>query len=150
VKEEEDKPAPASTPETAVPEAAVPQAEPTDVQRFRISLPDHPAQAEIKAVTPKGSSASGQPVDLHVPLHGHLALATRRASLGIEPIGEVRDRLVEALPNGGEMPLVVGDQRRVALCGKAVGKGECAGGQGGHGRQLQSENRHLRTKILPS
>ena len=49
---------------------------------------------------------------------------------GVETVGQVGDRLLEALRDGGEVLLVAGDQRRVGLVGEAVGKVEYARGQG--------------------
>jgi hypothetical protein len=68
-------------------------------------------------------------VDLHVPVQRLLADAARRLAFGVEAVGQVGDRLLEALRDGREVLLVDGDQRRVGLGGKAVGKVERAGSQ---------------------
>ena len=61
-----------------------------------------------------------------------LAGAAGRPALGVEAVGQVGDRLLEALRDGREVLLVGGDQRRVGLGGEVVGKVERAGGQGVH------------------
>jgi hypothetical protein len=72
-------------------------------------------------------------VDLQVPVQSRLARAAGRLALGIEAVGQVGDRLLEALRDDREVLLVGGDQRRVGLGGEVVGKVERAGGQGFHG-----------------
>jgi hypothetical protein len=69
-------------------------------------------------------------VDLDVPVHCRLAFAAGRLELGIEAVGQVGDRLLEALRDGREVLLVAGDQGRVGLGGEMVAKVECAGSQG--------------------
>jgi hypothetical protein len=61
-------------------------------------------------------------MDLHIPVHGRLPPAARRLALGLEAVGQVGDRLLEALCYGREVLLVGGDQRRVGLGGQVVGK----------------------------
>jgi len=61
-------------------------------------------------------------VNLHVPVQRFLADAARRLALGIEAVGQVCDRLLEALRDGREMLLVAGDQRRVGLGTESVRK----------------------------
>jgi hypothetical protein len=68
-------------------------------------------------------------VDLHVPVHRRLADTAGRPALGIEAVGQVGDRLLQALRDGHEVLLVVGDQRRVGLGGETVGKVERTGSQ---------------------
>ena len=58
--------------------------------------------------------------------------AAGRLALGVEAVGQVGDRLLEALRDGREVLLVAGDQRRVGLGGEVVGKVERAGRQGIH------------------
>jgi hypothetical protein len=60
-------------------------------------------------------------VDLQVPVHRLLAGATRCPALGIEAVGQLGDRLLEAVRDGREVLLVAGDQRRVGLRGEVVG-----------------------------
>jgi len=72
-------------------------------------------------------------VDLHVPVQRLLADAAGRLALGIEAIGQVGDRLLEALRDGREVPLVAGDQRRVGLGGQSAGKIKRTSGQRIHG-----------------
>src|SRR5690242_8807843 len=50
-----------------------------------------------------------------------------------QTVGQVGDRVLEALCDGREVLLVGGDQRRVGLCGEVVGEVESAGGQEVHG-----------------
>jgi hypothetical protein len=68
-------------------------------------------------------------VDLHVPVHRPLPYAAGCPALGIEAVGQVGDRLLEALRDGREVLLVAGDQRRIGLGGEAVGKVKRAGSQ---------------------
>jgi hypothetical protein len=70
-------------------------------------------------------------VDLQVPVHRRLPDTAGRLALGTEAVGQVGDRLLEALRDGREVPLVAGDQPRVGLGGEVVGKVECTGDQEG-------------------
>lgn len=71
-------------------------------------------------------------MDLDVPVHRLLAEAAGRPARGVEAVGQLGDRLLQALRDGREVLLVAGDQRRFGLGGEAVGKVERAGGQGVH------------------
>ena len=75
-------------------------------------------------------------MDLQVAVHRRLAGAAGRPALGVEAVGEVGERLLEALRDGREVPLVAGDQGRVGLGGEVVGKSE-RGGQRGQRDRLQ-------------
>ena len=108
------------------------EAEPPDVHRLGTVGADHPAQAQVQAETPQQPQPGAQPVDLLVALQALRARLGRRPALGVEPVGQVRDRLLEALREGREVLLVPGDQRRVGLGGEVVGKVERRGGQWGH------------------
>lgn len=90
------------------------------------------SEAQVQTEATQRAQASGQPVDLHVPVHRLLAYAARRLELGIEAVGQIGDRLLEALRDGREVLLIAGDQRRVGLEGEAVGKVKRPGGQGVH------------------
>jgi len=68
-------------------------------------------------------------VDLQVPVHRALADPAGRLALGIEAMGQVGDRLLEAVRDGREMLLVDADQRRVGLGGQVIGKVKRAGSQ---------------------
>src|SRR6202035_2066308 len=83
---------------------------------------DDVSEAQVQTEAAQGAQASGQPVDLHVPVHRLLAYAAGRLALGIEAVGQVGDRLPEALRDGREVLLVAGDQRRVGLRAEVVGK----------------------------
>jgi hypothetical protein len=72
-------------------------------------------------------------VDLEVAVEGLLVGTTRRLALGVEPLCEVADRVVEALGQGGEVLLVGLDQGGVGLRCQPVGQVERAVRQGGHG-----------------
>ena len=111
---------------------AVREAEPSDVHGLGIVCADHVSEAQVQTEATQGAQAGGQPVDLHVPVHRLLADAAGRLALGIEAVGQVGDRLLEALRDGREVLLVVGDQRRVGLGGEVVGKVKRAGSQGIH------------------
>ena len=111
---------------------AVREAKPSDVHGLGVVRADHVSQAQVQAEAAQDAQASGQPVDLHVPVHRLLADAAGRLALGIEAVGQVGDRLLEALRDGREVLLVAGDQRRVGLGGEAVGKVKRAGSQGVH------------------
>ena len=110
---------------------AVGEAEPSDVHGLGVVRADHVSEAQVQAEAAQGAQASGQPVDLQVPVHRLLADAAGRLARGVEAVGQVGDRLLEALRDGREVLLVAGDQARVGLGGEAVGKVERAG-QGGH------------------
>ena len=111
---------------------AVGEAKPSDVHRLGVVRADHAPEAQVQAEAAQGAQASGQPVDLQVPVQRLLADAAGRLALGIEAVGQVGDRLLEALRDGREVLLVAADQRRVGLGGEAVGKVKRAGGQGVH------------------
>jgi len=61
-------------------------------------------------------------VDLHVPVQRLLADAAWRFAFGVEAVGQVGDRLLKALRDGGEVLLVDGDQRRIGLGTETVGE----------------------------
>ena len=92
-------------------------------------LGDDAAQAEVEGEAAQRAQASGQAVDLVVAVHGLLAGAAGVLALGVEPVGQVGDRLLEALGDPGEVLLVGGDQRRVGLGGEVVGQVERLVGQ---------------------
>lgn len=79
-------------------------------------------------------------MDLRVPVHRLPTHAAGRPALGIEAVGQFGDRLLKALREGREVLLVTGDQCRVGLGGKVVGKVKHAGGQRVHviGSDLRS------------
>jgi len=68
----------------------------------------------------------------------HLLVAVQRlladagggAALELEPVGQLGDRALQAFRDGGELPLVLGDQGRVRLAGEPVRQVECTGNQG--------------------
>ena len=124
---------------------AVGEAEPPDVHGFGVVRPDHAPEAQVQAEATQDAQASGQPVDLHVPVHRLLAYATGRPALGIEAAGQVGDRLLKALRDGREVLLVAGDQRRVSLGGEAVGKVKRAGSQRVH--VISSDLRSLGSRL---
>ena len=109
--------------------ALVREAEPTDVHGLGAVRADHASEAQVQAEAAQDAQASGQPVDLHVPVHRRLADAAGRLALGIEAVGQVGDRLLQALRDGREVLLVVGDQRRVGLGSETVRKIKRAGSQ---------------------
>jgi hypothetical protein len=71
-------------------------------------------------------------VDLHVAIHRLLAHAAGRPARDIETVGQVGDRLLEALRDGREVLLVASDQRRVGLGGQVAGKVKRTDSQGCH------------------
>ena len=108
---------------------AIREAKSSDVHGLGAVCADHVSEAQVQAEATQGAKASGQPVDLHVPVHRLLAYAAGRLAFGIDAVGQVGDRLLQALRDGHEVLLVVGDQRRVGLGSEAVGKVERAGSQ---------------------
>ena len=116
---------------------AVGQAEPSDVQRLGVVVGDDAAEDQVEAVAPQGAQARGEPVDLEVPVQCLLADSAGRLAFGVETLGQVGDGLLEALRDGGEVLLVVGDQCRVGLGGEVVGKNERTRGQGGSRPRLR-------------
>ena len=107
--------------DAAADDPRVREPESSDVHGLGVVCADDASEAQVEAEAPQGAQASGQPVDLHVPIHRLLADAAGFPARGIEPVGQVGDRLLEALRDGREVLLVVGDQRRVGLEGEAVG-----------------------------
>jgi hypothetical protein len=112
---------------------AVREAESSDVHGLRVVRADHVSEAHVHTESTEARMASGQPVDLHVPVHRLPAGATGRLARGIEAVGQVGDRPLEALRDGHEVLLVAGDQRRVGVKEEVVGKDKHAGSQGVHG-----------------
>ena len=110
---------------------AVRKAESSDVHGLGVAgyrlRADDASKTQVQTEATQDAQASGQPVDLHVPVHRLLAYAAGRLELGVEAAGQVGDRLLEALRDGREVLLVAGDQRRVGLGGEAVGKVKRAG-----------------------
>ena len=118
---------------------AVAEAKPSDVHGLGVigaigaGRGDHVPEAQVQAEAAQGAQPGGQPVNLHVPVHHLLAdAASGRHAGGVKAVGQVGDRLLEALGDGREVLLVAGDQRRVGLGGEAVGKVEGAGRQRAH------------------
>jgi hypothetical protein len=97
-----------------------------------VARADDAPGAQVQAEAAQGAPASGQPVDLHVPVHRLLAYAAGRLALGIEAAAQAGDRLPEALRDGREVLLIAGDQRRAGLGAEAAGKVKRAGSQGVH------------------
>ncbi len=112
--------------------AAVGEPEPSDIDRLGAVRADNPAEAQVQAEAGQGAQPGSHPVDLHVPVHRRLADAAGRPELGLDAAGQVGDRLLEALRDGREVPLVAGDQRRVSLGGETIGQVESTGSQGVH------------------
>ena len=126
------------------------EAKPPDVHGLGAALADDAPEAQVQAEAAQGAQPGGQPVDLHVPVHRLLADAARRLPLGVQAAGQVGDRLLEALRDGGEVPVVVGDQRRVGLGAQVVGEGKRAGGRRVH--VISSDPRRPATapRVLPA
>ncbi len=118
---------------------AVGEAETSDVDGLGVVRADDASETQVQSEATQGAQATGQPVDLHVPVHRLPADAAGRLELGVEAFGQFGDRLLEALSDGREVLFVAGDQRRVGLGGEVVGKVERAGGQGVHRHRLPSE-----------
>lgn len=108
---------------------AVGEAQPSDVHGLAVVRADDVAEAQVETETAQGAQPAGQPVDLRVPLHRLPADTAGRLARGVETVGQLGDRLLEALRDGGEVLFVAGDQRRVGLGGESVGKVERTGGQ---------------------
>ena len=69
---------------------------------------------------------------LQISLQCLLAGAAGCTASGVEPTGQVGDRLLEALRDGREVLLVPADQCRVGLGGEVVGKVEGTAQHTGH------------------
>jgi hypothetical protein len=128
---------------------AVGEAEPADVHGLGAVRADHSAEAQVQTEAAQGPQSPGQPVDLQVPVEGLLADATGRSAFGIEAVGQVGDRLLEALRDGREVLFVVGDQRRGRLAAEVVGQVERAGGKGPHGINSVLRSATLERKLKP-
>ena len=123
---------------------AVGEAEPSDVHGLGVvraddTCPRHRSRPKRRRVRRRAVSRWIS----QVPVHRLLADAAGRLALGVEAVGQVGDRLLEALRDGREVLLVAGDQRRVGLGGEAVGKVERAGRQRVH--VISSDLRSLAT-----
>ncbi len=127
---------------------AVREAEPPDVHGIRAVCADHPSEAQVQAEPTQSAQPSGQPVDLHVPVHRLLADAAGSLALGLEAVGQGGDRLLEALRNGREVLFVGGDQRRVGLGAEVVGQVEGTGRQMVHVSRLPFRRFWPRPAIL--
>ena len=114
------------------PTRAVGKAKPPDVHGLGVACADHASQAQVQTETAQDAQPSGQPVNLHVPVHRLLAYAAGRLALGIQALGQVGDRLRQARSDGREVLLVTGDQSRVGLGVEAAGKVKRAGSQRVH------------------
>jgi hypothetical protein len=101
--------------------------------------------------SPERPQPGGQPVDLLVPFHRLLTRPAARPALGTEPVGQFRDRALEAFENRGEMGLVSGDENRVGLAAEVVGEVEHTGGQWVHvissGLEIARSLHRVRTGI---
>ena len=106
---------------------AVGEPEAPDVHRIGAVGAHDAAQAEVQAEAAQGAQASGQPVDLQVPVQRLLPDATGGPALGVEPLGDLGDRLLQALGEVREVLLVGRDERRGGLGGELVGKVERRG-----------------------
>jgi hypothetical protein len=73
------------------------QAGASDVHGLGVVGGDDASQAQVQAEPPQGPEPRGQPVDLQVPVQRLLADAAGRLPCGIEPVGQVGDRPLEAL-----------------------------------------------------
>ena len=121
------------------PAGAVGEAEPSDVHGpLGVVRVDHVPEAEVEAEAAQGAQTGGDAVDLGVPVHRVPAGAAGCFALRVETVGQFGDRLPQALRDGGEVPLVAGDQLRVGLGGETVGKVERAGGGQGGGHVIDS------------
>src|SRR5262249_9560402 len=96
------------------------EAKSSDVHRLRVLCADDASQAQVQTEATQGAQASGQPVDLDIPVHCLLAYAAGCLAHGIEAVRQVGDRLLEALGDGHEVLLVVGDQRWIGLGDETV------------------------------
>ena len=117
---------------------AVGEAEPADVDGLGAVVADHPAEAQVEAEAAQGPQPGGQPVDLLVAVQRLLSSPPRCPALGVQTVGQVGDRLLEALRHRREVLLVRGDQRRVGLGGQVLGEVERAASSRGSRHQLQS------------
>ncbi|GHH18962.1 hypothetical protein GCM10018780_64010 [Streptomyces lanatus] len=84
-------------------------------------------EAQVEAEAAQGAQPGGEPVDLAVPVHRLPAQAPRRPARGGETVGQLGDRLLQAVGDGREVPLVAGDQSRFGFGGEAFGQVEHAG-----------------------
>lgn len=94
---------------------AVGEAESSDVHGLGAVRADDASEAQVQTEAAQGTQTTGQPVDLHVPVHRFPADAAGRQARGIETVGHFGDRLLKALGDGREVLLVAVDQRRGGL-----------------------------------
>ena len=109
-----------------LPPGDVGEPEPAHVHRLGVGLAHHAPQAQVETEAAKGAKPGAEPVHLEVAVHRLLPLAGRCSQLGVEPRREHGDRLLESRADGGEVPLVGRDERRIRLVGQAFGEVEGA------------------------
>jgi hypothetical protein len=103
------------------PPRAVGEAEPSDVGGLRAVRVDHAAEAKVQAVATQQAQASGQPVNLQVPVQRLPARAAGGLALGVEAFGQVGDLLLEAHRDCCQVLLIPSNQRRVGLGDQMLG-----------------------------
>ena len=82
----------------------------SDVHGLGVARVDDVSQAQVQAEAPQGAEATGQPADLDVALQRLLAQPARRPPRDLEAVGEFGDRMLQALRDGREVLLVLGDE----------------------------------------
>ena len=115
------------------PARAVGETEASDVRGLAVVGADHVSEAQVQAEATQGAQASGQPVDLQIAVHRLLADAAGRRTRDIESVGQVGDRLLEALRDGRE---VLARRRR-----SAPGRPWRPGGRRGRTRWSSGDSR---------
>ncbi|MCZ2859203.1 hypothetical protein [Blastococcus sp. VKM Ac-2987] len=101
---------------------AVGQPEPADVDGVRAVCGNDASEAEVQAEPAEGTEAGADPVDLQVAVQGCLAVPAGCPALGVEPGGELGDRLPEALGDGREVLLVGPIRARSASAARWSGR----------------------------
>jgi hypothetical protein len=115
------------------------EAESSDVHGLGVVRSDHAPQAQVEAEAAQQPQPRAEPVDLLVAVQGLLAGPAGLPARGVEALRQVAEGLLEAVREGGEVPLVGADQLRVRLGGEVAGKVEHAGAQRVHVISLRPE-----------
>ena len=88
------------------PARTVGETQPPDVHRLLVVRGHHVPEAQVETEPAQRAQPGGQPVHLEVAVHRLLPGAAGLASRGVDAVGQVGDRLLQAPRDGGEVRLV--------------------------------------------
>ena len=108
------------------------QADAADVHGIGLGRRGEVPDAQVEAEAAERGQLGGHPADIGVAFDRLRAGAGRVAAARVQSCGQAGDLLRERAGEGGEVPLVGGDERRIGLGRAVVGEGENAGVAGEH------------------